>query len=119
MLAFLAWPRNTLAGVRVAPIALLIPQQAADIEIVAQYASTTRSMSSNRRVTPGFATRPLEAFLVEASGNCSRRLTSCELSEDATHSDSFAFVDLAVAANWRAIRGAAVYDAVAIRSASA
>src|SRR5690242_11923150 len=67
------------AGARVLHIALPVPQQPADVELVVKHTGATQSMAADRGIAPGSAAWACDMFGIEPTGDRPRRDAGCEL----------------------------------------
>ena len=65
-------PRHALSGVGILHVAQAIPDQAADVELVVENASSALGVSVDRARTPGPAERTGDAFSIQVLGDLFR-----------------------------------------------
>jgi hypothetical protein len=86
-------PGQPLSRARFLDVALLVPDEPADVELVVQDARAPQGMTSDRRVGPWTASRTQNAFGIEFTGDGAGRLARGERREDAADDGRFGVVD--------------------------
>ena len=90
-------PGEPPAGLRVLDVALPVPDQPADIELVMQDAGAAQGMAADGGVAPGPAARTGDPVGIEVPGDRPGRLAGGELPEDAPDDLGLGLVDLPAA----------------------
>src|SRR5437899_7568658 len=96
---------DLLAGLRVLDVGAAVPLHAPDIKRVVQKPGAAIDLTADGGVAPGPAARPGNAFLVELSGDRTRRVAVGKGEKDAPHSGCLAFIDATLAVLASAVAG--------------
>lgn len=106
--------RDAPPGARILDVALPIPDQHADVELVVENAGAPGDMPPDRRITPGAAEWTRYPFVIQVSRDPPRASAGREFAEDALDDPCLGLVDRALAAKRLAVAVGALDDVIAV-----
>src|SRR5690606_28524538 len=112
-------PRDTFPGRRILDVALPVPDEAADIELIMNDAGPAGPMSADRGVRPFVSEGSADAIHIQIHRDRARTFAAGERLEDATHHVGFHLVDGSFTPHRLAVRPEGLDDIIAVAKAAA